>query len=194
MFYVFWIVDKDANPSTEVPRNGTTSSYIENVITVEVNNKNQIHRYGYLSLYFEQWTSRNVFQTFQKSNILDSNNKSSHGNNKTVENSSSLDNSIQTIKPHSKQPPFSEWKGSLYGHNASATNSHSKRKQGTKVGKSHKLLIFLLRVTKFGKIWVLIRDVFILYCHFVDWQIATRIYRGYRITCNNSHLPFNFGE
>ena len=47
MFYVFWIVDKDANPSTEVPRNGTTSSYIENVITVEVNNKNQIHRYGY---------------------------------------------------------------------------------------------------------------------------------------------------
>ena len=47
MFDVFLIVDKDENPSTEVPRNGTTSSYIENVITVEVNNKNQIHRYGY---------------------------------------------------------------------------------------------------------------------------------------------------
>ena len=101
-----------------------------------------------ISLYFEQWTSRNVFQTFQKSNILDSNNKSSHGDNKKVENSSLLDNSIQTIKPHSKEPPSSEWQGSLYGHNASATNSHSKRKQGTKVGKSHKLLILLLRVTK----------------------------------------------
>ena len=149
-----------------------------------------------ISLYFEQWTSRNVFQTFQKSNILDSNNKSSHGDNKKVENSSLLDNSIQTIKPHSKEPPSSEWQGSLYGHNASATNSHSKRKQGTKVGKSHKLLILLLRVTKnnFGKVWVQIRAVPIMYHHFVDWRIARRLWRWYRITCINSHVPFNFGQ
>ena len=73
---------------------------------------------------------------------MDSNNKSSHGDNKKVENSSLLDNSIETIKPHSKDPPSFEWKDSLYGHNASVTNSHSKRKQGTKVGESHKLLIF----------------------------------------------------
>ena len=143
----FWIIDKDASPSTEVPRKGTTSSNIENVITVEVNNKNEIHRYGHtlLTAFLIFWTIRDVFQTFQKSNILDSNNKSSHGDNKKVENSSLLDNSIQTIKPHSKEPPSSEWKVSLYGHNASATNSHSKRKQGTKVGKSHKLLILQLR-------------------------------------------------
>ena len=38
----FWIIDKDASPSTEVPRKGTTSSNIENVITVEVNNKYEI--------------------------------------------------------------------------------------------------------------------------------------------------------
>ena len=44
IFYVFLVVDKDANPSTEVSRNGTTSSDIENVLTVEVNNKNEIHR------------------------------------------------------------------------------------------------------------------------------------------------------
>ena len=46
----FWIIDKDASPSTEVPRKGTTSSNIENVITVEVNNKNEIHRYGHTLL------------------------------------------------------------------------------------------------------------------------------------------------
>ena len=46
-FMCFWIIDKDASPSTEVPRKGTTSSNIENVITVEVNNKNEIHRYGH---------------------------------------------------------------------------------------------------------------------------------------------------
>ena len=48
MFYVFSTVDKDANPSTEVSRNGTTSSDIENVLTVEVNNKNEIYRYGHI--------------------------------------------------------------------------------------------------------------------------------------------------
>ena len=41
-FYVCLIVDKDANPSTKVHRNGTTSSDMENVITVEVNNKYEI--------------------------------------------------------------------------------------------------------------------------------------------------------
>ena len=45
-FYVFSIVDNDSNPSTKVTRNGTTSSDIENVKTVEVNNKNEIYRYG----------------------------------------------------------------------------------------------------------------------------------------------------
>ena len=68
MLYVFLIVDKDANPSTEVPRNGTTSSDIENVITVQVNNKNEIYRYGHtllmLSLYFEQFVM--FFKLFRK--------------------------------------------------------------------------------------------------------------------------------
>ena len=36
------IVDKDANPSTKVHRNATTSSDMENVITVEVNNKYEV--------------------------------------------------------------------------------------------------------------------------------------------------------
>ena len=66
-FMCFWIIDKDASPSTEVPRKGTTSSNIENVITVEVNNKNEIHRYGHtllLSLYFEQFVM--FFKLFRK--------------------------------------------------------------------------------------------------------------------------------
>ena len=63
------IVDKDANPSTKVHRNGTTSSDMENVITVEVNNKYEI---GYtlfitsqsLSLHFDQFVL--FFKLFRK--------------------------------------------------------------------------------------------------------------------------------
>ena len=42
MFYVFLIIDRDANPSTAVPHIGITKFDTENVITVEVNNKYEI--------------------------------------------------------------------------------------------------------------------------------------------------------
>ena len=67
-FYVCLIVDKDANPSTKVHRNGTTSSDKENVITVEVNNK---YETGHtmliaksLSLHFDQFVL--FFKLFRK--------------------------------------------------------------------------------------------------------------------------------
>ena len=51
---MFLVVDKDANPSTAVPHNEITNSDIEDVITVEVNNKHEIgHRLlKLLSLHF----------------------------------------------------------------------------------------------------------------------------------------------
>ena len=42
---MFLVVDKDANPSTAVPHNEIKNSDVEDVITVEVNNKHEIgHR------------------------------------------------------------------------------------------------------------------------------------------------------
>ena len=60
------IVDKDANPSTKVHRNGTTSSDMENVITVEVNNKYEIGHITSqsLSLHFDQFVL--FFKLFRK--------------------------------------------------------------------------------------------------------------------------------
>ena len=62
------IVDKDANPSTKVHRNGTTSSDMENVITVEVNNKYEIGHMLLInqspSLHFDQFVL--FFKLFRK--------------------------------------------------------------------------------------------------------------------------------
>ena len=79
-----------------------------------------------------------------KENSFGNDRKSSEDISKKVENNSLLGNSIEVVKQKTDLTPSLKWKGSLYGHNESASISNVKQKQHIKVQKIKNAQIILL--------------------------------------------------